>query len=331
MLAAIVERYGPPEVVRLVERSAPEPGPGRIRVRVAATTVGPSDAAFRSGTPWFARLFSGLGKPKRTQQILGSDFAGVVDAIGEGVTRFAPGDRVYGATGAASGAHAEFLVVAADGAVQPTPAGVSDIDAVAMTDGFLTALPFLRDVGGVQPGDRVLVNGASGAVGSAAVQLARWMGARVTAVTSTPNVGLVRSLGAEHVIDYTAARFTDARGAYDLVFDAVGSSSFGRARRALARRGTYASTVPSVALLAAIPVTRLARGRRAAIAFTGLRADASKRADLELLSRLAAEGEFVPVIDRVVTLTDLTAAHARVDSGRKVGALVVTVSPGDAV
>jgi NADPH:quinone reductase-like Zn-dependent oxidoreductase len=325
MLTAVVARYGPPEVVHLAERPAPEPEPGQIRVRVAATTVGPSDAAFRSGTPWFARLFSGLLKPRRTQQVLGSDFAGVVDAVGEGVTRFAAGDRVYGATGAASGAHAEFLVVAADGAVQPIPPGVSDIDAVAVIDGFLTALPFLRDVGGVQPGDRVLVNGASGAVGSAAVQLARWMGASVTAVTSTPNVELVRSLGAEHVIDYTAGRFADARDVYDFVFDAVGRTSFARARRTLTRRGTYASTVPSLALLLAIPVTRLTRGRRAAIAFTGLRADASKRTDLELLSRLVVDGDFVPVVDRVLPLADIAEAHARVDSGRKVGALVVTV------
>jgi NADPH:quinone reductase-like Zn-dependent oxidoreductase len=323
MLAASVERYGSSEVVHLAERPTPTPGPGQIRVRVAATTVGPSDAAFRSGTPWFARLFSGPVKPR--QQVLGSDFAGVVDEIGDGVTRFGVGDRVAGATGAASGAHAEFVVLAADAAVQPIAPGVTDVDAAAVIDGFLTALPFLRDVGGVRPGDRVLVNGASGAVGSAAVQLASWMGAHVTAVTSTPNLELVRRLGAERVIDYTAARFTDARDAYDLVFDAVGKSSFGRARRSLARRGIYATTVPSFAILLAIPITRLARRRRAAIAFTGLRADASKRIDLELLGRLVADGEFVPVIDRVLPLVEIAAAHARVDSGRKVGALVVTV------
>lgn len=323
MLAAVIERYGSPEVVHLTERPTPEPGPGQVRVRVGATTVGPSDSAFRSGTPWFARLFSGPVRPR--QQVLGSDFAGTVDAVGAGVTRFAPGDRVYGATGAASGAHAEFVVIAADGAVQPIPPGLTDVDAVAVVDGFPTALPFLRDVGHVRPGQRVLINGASGAVGSAAVQLARWMGAQVTAVTSTPNVELVTSLGAERVVDYTLDAFTDARGTYDFVFDAVGKSSFGRARRALAPRGVYATTVPSFGLMLAILVTRIVRRRRAAIAFTGLRPDAAKRTDLELLSRLVADGEFVPVIDRTLPLTEISAAHARVDSGRKVGALVVTL------
>lgn len=324
MFAAVIEKYGSPGVVHLAERPTPEPGAGQIRVRVGATVVGASDSAFRSGTPWFARLFSGPVRPR--QPVLGSDFAGAVDAVGAGVTRFAPGDRVYGATGAASGAHAEFLVLAADGAVQPIPPGVSDVDAVAVIDGFLTALPFLRDVGRVQPGQRVLVNGASGAVGSAAVQLARWMGAHVTAVTSTPNLGLVRGLGAEHAIDYTAERFTDARDAYDLVFDAVGKGSFGRVRRALAPRGVYATTVPGFGLLFAILATRVVRRRRAAVAFTGLRPDAAKRTDLELLSRLVTEGELVPVIDRTLPMVEIAAAHALVDSGRKVGAVVLTVA-----
>ncbi|MDR5698799.1 NAD(P)-dependent alcohol dehydrogenase [Agromyces aerolatus] len=360
MLAAVVQKYGPPEVVHLAERPTPEPGAGQIRVRVHAASVGPSDCAFRSGTPWFARLFAGPMKPR--QQILGSDFAGTVDAVGPGVTRFAPGDRVFGATGAASGAHAEFVVIAADGAVQPIPvrpagrrvaragdlgriaepapggddadtdtpvevatAPWSDAEAVSLVDGFLTALPFLRDVCRVRPGQRVLVNGASGAVGSAAVQLARWMGAEVTAVTSTPNLELVRRLGASHTIDYTAERFTEARDAYDVVFDAVGRSSYRRVRRTITSHGVYASTVPSPGLLAAIAWTRIRLGRRAAVAFTGLRADAAKRTDLELLGRLVAEGEFVPVIDRTLPLADIVAAHTRVDSGRKVGALVVSL------
>jgi NADPH:quinone reductase-like Zn-dependent oxidoreductase len=323
MLAAVFDRYGPPEVVRLAELPAPEPGAGEIRVRVGATVVGAADSAFRSGTPWFARLFTGLTRPRH--RVLGTEFAGTVDAVGADVTRFARGDRVHGATGAAGGAHAESVVLRADGAVQPIPGGLSDAEAVAVVDGFLTALPFLRDVCRVRPGQRVLVNGASGTVGSAAVQLARWMGAEVTAVTSTPNVERVRALGAETVIDYTVERFTDARNAYDVIFDAVGKSSFGAARRALTAHGAYASTVPSFGLLLAMPLTRLRRGRRAGIAFTGLRADASKRTDLELLGRLVAERDFVPVIDRVVPFADLASAHARVDSGRKVGAVVLTL------
>lgn len=321
MFIAVVERYGLPEVVQLAERPTPEPGPGEIRVRVAATVVGAADSAFRSGTPWFARLFAGLTRPRR--QVLGSEFAGTVDAVSPDVDRFTVGDRVHGATGAAGGTHAEYVVVRADGAVQSSPPAYSDVDAVAVVDGFLTALPFLRDVCRVQPGQRVLVNGASGTVGTAAVQLARWMGAHVTAVTSTPNIERVRALGAETVIDYTVERFTAARDAYDVIFDAVGKSSFSAARRALTAHGVFATTVPSFGVLAAIPLTRPRRGRRAGIAFTGLRADASKRTDLELLGRLVAEGAFVPVIDRVVPFADIAAAHTRVDSGRKVGAVVL--------
>lgn len=323
MLAAVADTYGPPEVVHLAQRPTPEPGPGHIRVRVSATTVGASDSAFRRGSPWVARLFSGPIRPRI--RVLGFDFAGTVDAVGPGVTRFAPGDRVYGTTGAASGAHAEAVVIRADGAVQPVPAGVADTEAAALVDGFLTALPFLRDVCRVRRGDRVLVNGASGTVGSAAVQLARWMGAEVTAVTSTLNLELVRGLGAAHVVDYTAERFADAREAYDVIFDAVGKVSFARVRRALTPHGVYASTVPSVGLIAAIAWTRVRRGRRAAIAFTGLRADASKRADLEQLDSLVTAGVLVPVIDRTVPFTRIAEAHARVDSGRKVGAVVVRV------
>lgn len=337
MLAAAVRRYGPPEVAHLEEVETPQPGPGEMRVRVHTAAVGASDVAFRAGSPWFARLVTGPRRPRRP--VLGTDFAGVVDAVGAaageasrdaaaGGTRFAVGDRVHGVTGIEAGTHAEYVVVRVDGAVQRVPDGVDDVEAVAMLDGVLTALPFLRDVCRVRQGDRVLVNGASGTVGSAAVQLARWMGAHVTAVTSTPNVALVRSLGAERVIDYTEASFTDERGAYDVIFDAVGRSSFSRCRRSLAPRGVYATTVPSGGVLLLAPVTRLLRRRRAAITFTGLRADAAKRADLALLPELLAEGAFAPVIDRVEAFADVAAAHRRAGSGRKTGAVVLAVHPG---
>ncbi|QEO15386.1 NAD(P)-dependent alcohol dehydrogenase [Agromyces intestinalis] len=323
MLAAVFERYGPPEVVHLAERPLPEPGPGEVRVRVHTSVVGSADAAGRSGSPWFARLFFGLRRPRR--EVLGTDFAGAVDAVGPGAS-LVIGDRVFGFTGPNGGGNAEFAIVSAGGVVLPTPSSLDDVEAVAAIEGFLTALPFLRDTCGVRPGDEVLVNGASGAVGSTAVQLARWMGARVTAVTSTPNVDRVRALGADRVIDYTAERFIDARDAYDAVFDAVGASSFGRCRRSLTRRGVYATTVPSFGVLALMPLSRLFGRRRAAISFTGLLPVARKRDDLRLLCELVEQGAFVPVIDRVVPFERIAEAHARVDTHRKVGAVVVAMA-----
>ncbi|PWC02895.1 NAD(P)-dependent alcohol dehydrogenase [Agromyces badenianii] len=325
MRTAVYERYGPPEVMRLQQAADPVAGEGEVLVRVEASTVGASDSAGRSGTPRFARLFFGLTKPKHP--VLGSDFAGVVERIGPGVSRFAPGDRVFGTLAPAMGAHAELVTIAEHGPIAHMPDGLDAAGAVATVDGFLTALPFLRDVGRVRPGQRVLVNGASGTVGSAAVQLARHFGAHVVGVCSAVHEPLVRSLGAEHVIDYTHDDFTDARNTYDVIFDAVGKRSFGACRAALTPHGIYLTTVPSAAIMLQWPLTRwFSRGRRAAITFTGLRDIRLKAADLPLLVELIESGAFVPVIDRVVAFDDIADAHRRVDSGHKAGSVVVAIS-----
>jgi NADPH:quinone reductase-like Zn-dependent oxidoreductase len=232
MRVAVYERYGPPEVVTIAARPEPAANAGEFRVRVHAAAVGSSDSAGRSGTPWFARLAFGLRAPKRS--VLGSDFAGVVDAVGPGITRFVVGDRVYGATGIDAGAHAERVVVSESGAIVRLPDEVGMADAAAVCDGALTALPFLRDGARVGPGTRVLVNGASGSVGAAGVQLAKHLGAEVTATCGPAHVEMVRALGADRVIDYTREDFTVARRAYDVIFDAIGKSTFRRCRPLLA-------------------------------------------------------------------------------------------------
>ncbi|MGR0318368.1 NAD(P)-dependent alcohol dehydrogenase [Agromyces sp. ZXT2-3] len=327
MRIAAYHRYGAPEVVGVEERARPEPGPGEVRVVVHAASVGAADAAGRSGSPWFARLAFGLRRPRNA--VLGSDFAGVVDAIGEGVTRFAVGDRVFGATGADGGAHAEAVVVAERGAIVPLPDGLSVESAVAICDGAMTALPFLREGGRVRPGMRVLVNGASGAVGSAAVQLAVQSGAEVTAVCGPAHVELAASLGAARVIDRTRddAFSAGAPGApFDVVFDAAGKSSFRRARRVLTAHGRYLTTVPSWAIMLQQLTSRLGR-RRAVIMFTGLRSAEAKRPDLEELAALAVSGAFTPVVDRVLPLGAVAEAHRIVDTGHKTGTVVVTPVP----
>ncbi|MCD2442841.1 NAD(P)-dependent alcohol dehydrogenase [Agromyces sp. SYSU K20354] len=304
MRIAAYERYGPPEVVAITDRPDPIPREGQVRVLVHAAVVGSSDSAARSGTPWFARLAFGLRAPKR--HVLGSEIAGVVDAIGAGVTRFAVGDRVFGATGIDLGGHAEQVIVAESGAVVRLPASVSMADAVAISDGALTALPFLRDGAHVRAGDRVLVNGASGSVGAAAVQLAKHLGAEVIAVCGPAHTELVRSLGADRVIDRTREDFTRARGRYDVIFDAAGKSTFRRCRRALAPRGTYLTTVPSFAIMVQLLTSRIG-GKRAVIMFTGLRKDADKVPDLEYLAG-ARRGGHVPSAHR-------GGAAARADRG----------------
>ena len=326
MRTAVYERYGAPDVVRIQEADDPEIDENEVLVRVEASTVGASDSAGRSGTPRFARLFFGLTKPKHP--VLGSDFAGIVERVGERVGRFAPGDRVFGTVAPTSGAHAELLKIAEDGPIAHVPEQLDQAEAVATIDGFLTALPFLREVAQVRPGQVVLVNGASGTVGSAAVQLARHFGATVIGVCSAAHEPLVRSLGAERVIDYTRDDFTDARDTYDVIFDAVGKRSFGACRAALTDRGIYMTTVPSGAIMLQAPFTRwFSRGRRAAIAFTGLRDARTKAGELALLVDLVEAGAFVPVIDRVVPFDQIVEAHRRVDTGHKAGSVVVAMTP----
>ncbi|MGR0221886.1 NAD(P)-dependent alcohol dehydrogenase [Agromyces sp. ZXT2-6] len=321
MRIAAYHRYGSPDVVGVEEREEPQPGAGEMRVRVHAASVGSSDAAGRSGTPWFARLAFGLRRPKNA--VLGSDFAGVIDAVGPGVTRFAVGDRVFGATGADGGAHAEAIIVSERAAIVSLPDDVAFDAAVAICDGAMTALPFLRDGGRLRPGMRVLVIGASGAVGSAAVQLAAQLGAEVTGVCGPAHVELVASLGARRVIDYTQGDPLQPGATYDVVFDAVGASRFRRARRVLADRGRYLTTVPSWAIMLQQLTSRLGR-RRAVIMFTGLRSADAKRPDLEELAALAASGRFAPVLERVLPLDDVAEAHRIVDTGHKAGTVAIT-------
>lgn len=318
MLAAMVERYGAPDVLVIREVPTPQPGPGEILVRIRATVVTPSDVAFRSGELWIARLFSGPFKPRLP--ILGDAFAGEVAAVGAGVTGFAVGNRVAGATGPELGTHAQFAVVNEAAAIVPLPDTIEFGAAAGLCDGGLVALPFLRDKAQLLPGQHGLVNGASGSIGSTAVQIAKAMGAVVTGVTSTRNLELVGSLGADHVIDYAAQDFTAASSAYDVIFDTVGKSSFGRCREALTAEGIYLTPTPMFS-----PAMLRKSGRRARFAATGLRPAGEKAKDLAQLFDWVAAGKLRTVIEREYELVDIAAAHARVETGHKVGSLVVNV------
>lgn len=318
MLAAIVDRYGPPEALAIREVPTPEPGPEQVLVKIHATVVTPSDVAFRNGELWIARLFSGPFKPRLP--ILGDAFAGTVVGVGAGVIRFAVGDRVAGSTGPELAAHAQFAVVDQAGAMVKLPDNVEFGEAAGLCDGGLTALPFLRDQGHLGPGQHILVNGASGSIGTTAVQLARAMGAVVTGVTSRRNLELVRSIGADRVIDYTAEDFTATDAAYDVIFDTVGKSSFARCHDALKPDGIYLTPMPVLS-----PAMLRKSGRRVRFAATGLRKPVEKARDLVLLVDWLATGKLRTVMEREYDLSEIAAAHAHVETGHKVGSVVVNI------
>lgn len=316
-------RYGPPEVVGVAEVGKPSPGDNDVIVKVHAATVNRTDSGFRSGRPFFSRFFTGLVRPRGT--VLGNEFAGTVEEIGGGVTAFAPGDRVFGFSGFSGpfGAHAEYLRIAQDGTLAAMPPNVSFTEAAAGTEGAHYALSNIRKAK-IGSGHRVLVYGATGAIGSAAVQLLKTTGATVTAVCATPSMDLVKGLGADRVVDYTAEDFTADSERYDVVFDAVGKSSFGRCRRLLRPRGIYLSTEGGLGFLALILITPLLPGKTAMFAPPKL-----DQATVRYLAGLMERGAFKPVIDRSYPLDDIVAAYTYVETGQKIGNVVLAVSDGD--
>jgi NADPH:quinone reductase-like Zn-dependent oxidoreductase len=317
MRAVVHDRYGPPEVLRIADVPRPAPKPNEVLVRVHATTVTRSDCGFRAADPFFSRVFTGLRRPK--QPIAGMELAGVVEATGDEVTEFAVGDRVFGLR---SGANAELVCVREQGALASIPEGMSFGDAAALPDGACIANACLT-AAGVHEGQSVVVYGATGSIGTAGVQLAKALGAEVTAVCDTLRVDLVRSLGADEVVDYTREDFTAGGASYDIVFDAVGKHSFRRSRRALKRGGTYISTdlgfmwhVPPLAL-----ASRFVGDKRVRLPIPKY-----SKEDVLLVKRLVEEGRYRPVVDRTYPLEQVVEATRYVETGQKTGNVVLTLN-----
>ncbi|WP_277555676.1 NAD(P)-dependent alcohol dehydrogenase [Halobaculum limi] len=320
MRAVVANQYGSPDVLRVDDVPVPTPDTDELLIRVRATVVGPSDAAAREGSPFPIRLFNGLRRPKA---VPGDVFAGEVEAVGRDVVQFAPGDDVFGTVAPGSGAHAEYLCVPEDGAVAVMPSILTYSEAAAVCDGGLTAMEFLTAHADLHVGESILINGASGSIGTAAVQIAAEAGATVTGVCSTAHVDLVRSLGAAAVVDYTTTDFTMTGAAYDVIFDVVGKRSFAECRDSLTPGGRYLTTVPSVDILIRMAQTRLIGDKRATFAATGVASAATKRAHLVALRDRVEAGEFRPVIDREYTLDAIADAHRHIDTGHKTGSVVV--------
>jgi NADPH:quinone reductase-like Zn-dependent oxidoreductase len=318
MKAAVRTRYGPPEVVRLLEVAKPAPGADELLIRIHATTVNRTDCGVRAADPVIVRFFTGLTRPR--QPILGSEFAGEVEAVGRQLTSFTQGDAVFGLS-EGYGAHAEYLCLPGSGLVARKPANVTHEQAAPTCDGALLALRALRRAE-LSRGQKILINGASGSIGTAAVQLAKHFGAEITAVCGTENLELARSLGADRVIDYTREDFTKDGRRYDVVFDAVGKSSFRRCRRLLERHGVFLFTdlgflwhVPILALL-----TRFVGTRRVILPIPK-----PDRRDILFLKELVEAGALTAVIDRRYPLAAIVEAYRYVETGQKTGNVVVTV------
>lgn len=317
MRAVVHDRYGPPEVLRIDEAERPVPAAGEVLIRIRATTVNRTDCAVRAAKPFLWRLFKGLLRPR--QRILGMELSGEVEAVGAGVSGFDVGDRVFGIKG--SGAYAEFTSMSEDAALARMPVEITFEQAAAVCDGAIAALTCLRSAH-LREGQRVMIYGASGATGTAAVQLAKAFGADVSAVCNTKNLELVRSLGAERVFDYTREDFTKNGETYDVIVDAAGKHSFRRSRHSLNPGGTFVATdvgflwhVPPLALL-----TRWIGDKRVTLSISR-----ETKEDVALLKGLIEAGKYRPVIERAYPLEDVVEATRYVETGQKTGNVVLTI------
>jgi len=323
MKAIVYERYGPPEVLELKEVEKPSPENDEVLIKIYATTVTTGDWRARSlempaGFGLMGRLFFGISKPRKA--ILGTELAGEIESVGKDVTKFQVGDQVFAFSGAGMGCHAEYKCMKQDGPVAKKPANLTYEQAAALSFGGTTALDFLRRAKLVR-GERVLVNGASGCVGTAAVQIAKHFGAEVTGVCSAANVELVRSLGATRVIDYTSEDFTKNGETYDVIVDTVGTAPFARVQGSLKEGGRLLLVLGTLGDLLRAPWVSLTSTKKVVAGVAPERVE-----DLIVLAKLAEAGEFKPVIDRQYPLEQIAEAHRLVDSGRKKGNVVVSVS-----
>jgi len=320
MKAAVHTRYGPPEVVRITDVDKPKARDNELLVKVHATTVNRTDCGYRAAKPFILRFFTGLIRPR--VRVLGTEFAGEVEAVGSGVASFDVGDRVFGYLEGRFGAHAEYVTIPEDASVAIMPPNSTFEETAPSIEGSHYALANIR-AAKIRRGHDVLVYGGTGAIGSAAVQLVKSLGADVTVVCSTENVALVERLGADRVIDYRAVDFTKDKQTYDVVFDAVGKSSFGRCRRLLRPKGIYLSTelgpFPQNPILALI--TPLFGGKK--VLFPIPKHDQEM---VKYIKRLIESGDFKPVIDRQYPLDQIVEAYRYVETGQKIGNVVISVA-----
>ena len=320
MKAVVYTNYGPPEVLHLTEVDKPAPKNDEVRIKIHAATVTSADCMMRRGDTFLSRIILGFNKPKKKYQILGTEFAGEIEMAGEKTGYFKAGDQVYGFRGFGTGCYAQYKCMSESGSVTKKPANMSFEEAASVVDGATTALFFLKDKANIQKGQKVLINGASGSIGTFAVQLAKYFGAEVTGVCSTKNVELVKSLGADEIVDYTKEDFTKTDDTYDIIFDTVGKSSFAHCRKILKDKGKYVVTVMTMTAAIQSFLTKFGNGRKVIFAMS-----LNKTGTLNFIRTLVEEGRLRTIIDRQYPLEELPFAHEYVEKGHKKGNVVITL------
>lgn len=324
MKAVVYTKYGSPEVLHLKEIEKPVAKENEVLIKVHTTTVTATDCVFRRGEPKFSRLFTGITKPKN--QILGSEFAGEIEAVGNSVNLFKVGDKVVGTT-PGYGSYAEYICLQENkSTLAKIPSNKNYEEAISCCDGFLTALPFLRDKGKIQKGNKVLIVGASGSVGSAAVQLAHYFHAEVTGVCSTSSIDLVKSIGADKVVDYTKDDFTKNGETYDVIFDLVGKTRFSKCKNSLKQNGKFLQAAITLKVFPSVLWTSIFSSKKSLIMATGLRPPVERSRDLNFITQLVEKGEIKPIIDKIFPMEEIAEAHRYVDTGRKKGNVLIKIS-----
>jgi len=321
MKAVIVNGYGGPEVLTVQKTEKPTPKSNEVLIRIEATSVTRASVMMRTGTPYFGRLITGISKPK--VKTPGTDLAGIVEAVGADVKKFKVGDKIMAETGLKCGAYAEFICMSEDELIVHQPENVSAMEATGILDGGSTALALLTDQVKIQPGDKVLINGASGSIGTAAIQLAKIFGAEVTAVCSGKNISLVQELGADHVFDYTKNELEKNGRRYDVIFDTVGKLTFLNSKKFLADKGVFLTPVLKFPVLLNMMFVSPFSKKKLKFAATGLRKPEQRMRDLVQITEMLTKGSLKTVIDSVYTLDQIQQAHKYVDAGHKRGNVIV--------
>jgi NADPH:quinone reductase-like Zn-dependent oxidoreductase len=320
MKAIVYKKYGSPDVLELSEVDKPVPKDNEVLIEVKATTVTAADCMMRRGDTVLSRILLGFAKPRKKFRILGTEFSGKIESVGSKVTKFKTGDEVYAFRGFGTGCYAGYKCMSENGSISLKPHNMSFIEAASVVDGATTALFFLKEKANIREGQKVLINGASGSIGTFAVQIARYFGAEVTGVCSEKNTELVKLLGADKVVDYTKELFTKTTDAYDIIFDTVGKSSFAHCKRALKNGGKYIVTVMSLKVVALSLLTKFSNRKKVIFSMS-----VEKTPALNFIRTLIEGGKLATVIDKKYSLGELPEAHAYVEKGHKTGNVVIEV------